>query len=279
VDYLTTTSFIVSGRNPAARTVPDNPRRIEELWSLYKRIRGEKRLREVIDSRYGQALLTAYLKDANYVDTARLLEEIGAYERKHLEPRGIHLSLAGDVATSQAMIDGIVTTQIRCLLIALAGILAVTAILGRSLRWGLFCVIPCGLSVLANFAVMGWTAMPLGVATSMFAGMTLGIGVDYAIHLLERYRVACARGLEGGEALSDAVLVAGPAILIDGLAVGLGFGILTISRVPANARLGGIAMLSILGCLAATMLVLPALMRLFLFNGLKKPPSRRMPSC
>ena len=45
----------------------------------------------------------------------------------------------------------------------------------------------------------------VGVATSMFAGMTLGIGVDYAIHLLERYRLSCSKGLDREAAITDAV--------------------------------------------------------------------------
>ena len=39
---------------------------------------------------------------------------------------------------------------------------------------------------------MGWLGTPLGVATSMFASMSVGIGVDYAIHLLDRYRLEIA---------------------------------------------------------------------------------------
>jgi hypothetical protein len=115
--------------------------------------------------------------------------------------------------------------------------------------------------VLINFAVMGCVSMPLGVATSMFAGMTLGIGVDYAIHLLERYRLSLSRGLDLEAALIDAVRATGPAIFIDALGVALGFGVLTLSQVPANARLGGLVVLSIINCFAATLLLLPAVLR------------------
>jgi predicted RND superfamily exporter protein len=117
--------------------------------------------------------------------------------------------------------------------------------------------------------------MPLGVATSMFAGMTLGIGVDFAIHLLERYRLARRRGLALEAALTDAVTATGPAIVIDALGVALGFGILTLSQVPANARLGGLVMLSIAGCLVATLVVLPALLRIWQPWAARAPDPRR----
>jgi len=80
--------------------------------------------------------------------------------------------------------------------------------------------------------------------------MTLGVGVDFAIHLLAR----CER-----VPLAEALAGTGTAVLIDALAVGLGFGVLILSQVPANARLGGLLMTSVSGCLLATFLLVPAL--------------------
>jgi predicted RND superfamily exporter protein len=262
-DYMRITNFIARGRKEEARSIPDNPSRAHWLWSQYERIRGADRRQQVIDKYYSRSLVSVYLKNANFVDTQKLMDDIREYEQTRLKPLGLELRFAGDVAVSQTLIDAIVSTQTISLLLSLTGIVAITALLGRSLGWGFLCVLPCALAVLVNFAVMGWASMPLGVATSMFAGMTLGIGVDYAIHLLERYRLSCSRGLGRDAAIADAVTATGPAILIDALAVALGFGILTLSQVPANARLGALVMLSIVNCFVATIIVLPALLRVF----------------
>ena len=261
--YMATTNFMVLARKDGARRIPDDPKRVKDNWAHYKRVRGEQRLAQLVDDHYATSLTTIYLKNANFVDTARLMDRIRQYERDNLAPQDIKLAFAGDVAVSQTLIEAIVNTQVTSLVASLLGILVVTALMGRSLGWGLYCVLPCGLAVLVNFAVMGLIHMPLGVATSMFAGMTLGIGVDFAIHLLERYRLARRRGLELEPALVDAVTATGPAIIIDALGVALGFGILTLSQVPANARLGGLVLLSIAGCLVATLMVLPALVRIW----------------
>ncbi|MFQ5492327.1 MAG: RND family transporter, partial [Phycisphaerae bacterium] len=249
--YQATTHFMVRARKEGTRSIPTSYQRVEEIWNRYKVIRGEYRLRQAVDADFAKGLVTVYMTDANYIDVAELMRRIRDYERQHLTPAGIKLNFAGDVAVSQALIQAIVSTQIRSLVISLLGILAVTALMGRSIGWGIYCVLPCALAVLVNFAVMGWTGMPLGVATSMFAGMTLGIGVDYAIHLLERYRLARRRNLDRDAAIADALTHSGPAIFIDAVAVALGFGILVLSQVPANARLGGLVVLSIIGCLTA----------------------------
>jgi uncharacterized protein len=121
--------------------------------------------------------------------------------------------------------------------------------------------------VMVNFAVMGWADVPLGVATSMFAGMTLGIGVDYAIHLIERYRLARETGPSTNNAILEAVATAGPAILIDGIAVAAGFGILVLSQVPSNAKLGALLTVSIIACLLSTLVLLPPLLSIFGSRG------------
>ncbi len=258
-DFLGATNFILRKRDPAAREIPDDPWRIDTIWRAYASARGERRLREVVDAGFDRALVSVYLKNANFEDTARLMEEVRAYERAHLAPWGIRLEFAGDVAVSQAMIQGIVTTQVSSVTLSLVGTLAVVVLLGRSLRWGIYCILPCSLAVLFNFAMMGFLDVTLGVATSMFAAITLGIGVDFAIHLLDRYKLSRASGHDENAALIDAITATGPAIVIDGLAVALGFGVLAFSRVPANVRLGEIAMFSIVGCLLATIILLPAL--------------------
>ncbi|MHC5114033.1 MAG: efflux RND transporter permease subunit [Planctomycetota bacterium] len=271
-DFVTTTNFIVGKRDPATRRLPDDPGRAHFLWQQHERIRGSRRAGQVVDEARGAAVISVFLEQANYRDTARLIDDLRAYEAEHLAPRNVTITLAGDVAVSQALIAAITTTQVRSLLVSLLVIIAITSILGRSLRWGLACVVPCAAAVLVTFAVMGWTGTPLGVATSMFAGMIIGIGVDYAIHLVERFRRVRGAADTTADAIRDTTGVAGRAIVIDAITVGLGFGVLICSQVPADARLGMLAVLCIATCLAATLLLLPLVMRFV--PGPAEPPSR-----
>jgi hypothetical protein len=259
-DYLSTTRFMLQPNDPEARHLPDNPAEINMLWGYYGRALGVQRLHQVVDTNYCQSLTTVFLKDGNFVDTARLMSDIRGYEREHLAPKGIKLGFAGDVAVSQSLIHGIVTTQMQSLIWSLAGIFVVTAWFGRSLRWGFYCLLPSALAILVKFAIMGWAGIPLGVATSMFAAMTLGIGVNCAIHLLESFRLARNAGASPPEALSDSLRLTGPPALINTLAVSLGFGVLMLSQVPANARLGLLLVLGLVNCFIVSLVLLPVLL-------------------
>ncbi|MHC5114035.1 MAG: efflux RND transporter permease subunit [Planctomycetota bacterium] len=266
--YVKTSNFLLAGRQEQYAVIPDRAERLGRVWDEFRRVRGERRLRNLLSADARRAVVTVFLGHANFRDTARLMAAIREYEREHLAPRGITLDFAGDVSVSQTLIAAIVSTQVRSVVLSIVGILVVTTLLGRSLRWGLYCTFPCALAVLVNFGAMGALGVPLAVATSMFAGMTLGIGVDFAVHLLERYERARERGAEVPDAIADAVGATGPAVVVDGVAVALGFSVLLLSQVPSNARLGGLLAVSVLACLAATLIILPALLAVW-------PPRRR----
>ena len=219
-----------------ARVPMDDVRGISRLINRFEMGRGEHRRREVIGDGLDRTVVTVFLKHANYRDTARLTAAIRELADELLAPHGARLEFAGDVAVSQAMIPAVVRTQVSSLLLALLGALALLWALTRSLPWALLTVAPVALAVTWAFGAMGWLGIPLGVATSMFCAITLGVGVDYAVHLV----AARDRARAAGEArpAAAAIASAGPAIVSDALAIGLGFGLLTLSRVPANARLG-----------------------------------------
>ena len=44
------------------------------------------------------------------------------------------------------------------------------------------------------------------------------------------------------------------------LGIGLGFGVLVLSQVPSNARLGALVVVSVVGCLVFSLILLPCLL-------------------
>jgi uncharacterized protein len=243
--HLVTVSYLWQARREEYRRLPVQPAGIEHLIQLFDDARGPLRRRQVIDDGLSRTVVSIYLKEADYRGVAKLMAAVHAYERAHLAPLGMRIGFAGDVAVSQAMIPAIVRTQVYSLLLALVGCWAVIALLYRSAVTGLWAVVPACVAVLWVFGLMGWLNVPLGVATSMFCAITLGIGVDYAIHYVERYGVAQKAGHPRPDL--KALEETGPAIAIDSGAIALGFALLAVSQVPANERLGllvGIALVS-----------------------------------
>lgn len=247
--HLRTVQYLWLARRTGGGELPDDAYRIQTVVQRFDDARGAAQRRRVIDDDLRRVLVTVFLGDANYRETAALVDAVRAYGVEQLAPAGLELlGFAGDVAVSQAMIPAIVETQIGSLLLALLTALVTVGLLCRSLRRALLSVGPAALAVLWVLGGMGWLGVPVGVATSMFCAITLGVGIDFGIHLTERFELAEKAGK--ARPLATALAEAGPAILADATAVGLGFGVLVVSRVPANARLGLIVALALaVGCL------------------------------
>ena len=64
----------------------------------------------------------------------------------------------------------------------------------------------------------------------------------------------------------------GPPALINTAAMSLGFGVLMLSQVPANARLGLLVVLGLVNCFVTSLLLLPVLLHWW---PLKEPKQRR----
>src|ERR1035438_2165474 len=71
-DYLLTTRFMLRSSDPQARRMPDTAAEVKLLWDYYRVAMGSRRLHQVVDTNYWQSLTTVFLKDGNFVDTAKL---------------------------------------------------------------------------------------------------------------------------------------------------------------------------------------------------------------
>jgi len=240
------------------RVLPSDPFDMDRLLRRFDLSRGQRRRLEVVDEGLERTVVTVFVRRANYHETARLMEAFESYERQNLEPRPSRLRFAGDLAVSQAMIPAIVKSQVGSVLLSLLGELALLSWLYRSAWRGTLALLPAALSVLWIFGYMGLAGIPLGVATSMFCAMSLGVGVDFSIHFLERFRRAEER--DSAERARRALEEAGPAIAGTTLLSALGFGVLAFSQVPANARLGNLVAAALAASCLLTLLGLGALL-------------------
>ncbi len=232
--HLSTVSYLWHARKEGTRSIPDDVTKLARIYRFFDIVRGKHRRQEVVNDDLNRALINVYLKNANYQETQRLIDDIKAWDG--FKSHRVKLDVAGDVAVSQAMIPAIVRSQVSSLLWALVSAFVLMVVLLRSLRMAVVAIIPATLAVACVFGVMGWLHIPLGVATSMFCAITLGVGVDYAIHFVAARQRAKAEGAENSTltALRDA----GPPILTDMAVVAASFAWMLLSQVPANGRLG-----------------------------------------
>ncbi len=167
------------------------------------------------------------------------------------------VSIGGLPLATWGLHRSIQASQLLTLVIALLGVLALVAGVFRSFRLGLAALVPVGFVVLLNFGAMGLFGIGVDVVTAMFGSIAVGIGIDYACHIVARWREERAGGPDGR--LARTVAGVGPAVLTNALAVALGFAVLAFSSLVIFQRFGVlITEMTLLAALAA-LGVIPAL--------------------
>ncbi len=113
-------------------------------------------------------------------------------------------------------------------------------------------------SVLLLTGAMYAFNVPWNPLTVTVAAIILGIGIDYGVHVNERYKEELENGKNSVEAMKKAVAHKSRPILGSGLTTLLGFGVLVLSDFPVLVNFGYAVLFAMAFALAATFVLLPA---------------------
>ena len=155
--------------------------------------------------------------------------------------------------------DSLVRTQVSSLLITIALVFGILAFQFRSWAAGALGAVPLGLTVLVNFGVMSYLGVALDTATVLIGSIAIGIGIDYTIHFLWRFRAEARLHSNPLQVLDATLETAGKAILINAVTVGLGFLVLLLASIVPIRHFGWLTALTMASSAAAALCVLPAL--------------------
>jgi predicted RND superfamily exporter protein len=121
-------------------------------------------------------------------------------------------------------------------------------------------MIPNVTPVLLFFGLLGIGLAPLSLPTSMIGCVALGVAVDDTVHLLVTYRRLRETGVESLAAVRRTVRQVGRPMVISALMLMAGFLTITVSGFATIREFGWLSALTMAVCLAADLLMLPALL-------------------
>jgi predicted RND superfamily exporter protein len=138
----------------------------------------------------------------------------------------------------------------------------ICAIAFRSVRLGLISIVPLSMATLLTFGLMGHLGIRLDTATAVLTGISVGVGVDFAIHFISRLRRELLSASRIDEVLGATMLGSGRAIVFDAVSNILGFMTLLFSGFAPVRTLGVLICFTMISCLIMTLLLVPAILAL-----------------
>ncbi len=125
---------------------------------------------------------------------------------------------------------------------------------------GIIAVGPIVLVLIWILGTMALLNIPYGLITSIITALSIGIGVDYTIHVIHRYREEFSRVRNPEQAAIRTLATTGSALLGSALTTALGFGVLIFSPLAGTQQFGITAAISIAYSLLVSILVVPPAM-------------------
>ena len=255
-DLVKETYFTLRGDDPAFYTVPDTARAVAQVLLLYEGGGGEV-TRGMAAQRFAWGRITARVRSVGLSGYVALTSDLEAFLAREKPPQVVEAYVTGSPSVYVQLSRKLIQSQIVSLGASLGAVALIVILVLASVGTGLLVLIPLVVTVAGNFGVMGYVGAHLDMATVMIASLTVGIGVDYAVHFLARYRRE-RRAREHGEALAQTVLTSGRGILVNAVTLTVGFLVMLLSSFGALQTFGWLIALTMVTSLIGAMFVLPA---------------------
>ena len=263
VDYIKQMHKAVNENRDEFYSIPDDEFLIAQLFLLYSASGDPDDFEEEIDTDYSQANVRFNLAVADYQLLTEIVPIIQDYVEQEFNNDEIRANLSGRVMVNYTWLKTIGDGHVRSLLLSLVFVWVAAAVVFRSVLAGALSLVPVVMSLLAVYAVMGFSGIWLGVGTSMFAAIAIGLGIDFAIHTLDRMKeLIMNRQGDYDERLADLFPSTGRALFFNFAALALGFTVLTTSEVPPLIRFGMLVAVAVSTSFVASMTVLPVIGKL-----------------
>ena len=160
-------------------------------------------------------------------------------------------------STFESINQGQIQTLIITFIIALLILVILYSYLGKGPLLGAVAILPLVFVIIWTFGAMYFLNIPLNPVTVTIAAITVGLGIDYSIHLTERFNEDTENIPHPECALCVSASHTGSALFGSAATTIVGFGILSFAIIPPLAQFGQVSALSIFFAFLASVFVSP----------------------
>jgi uncharacterized protein len=274
IDFLRRMNVVLNENNEAFDRVPGTKEDMGDSWTpeagrakiaqyylLYESTGGEE-LSSAVDFMYQRAHIHVNAKSNDSRQYRIIMNRIEEVQEELFPSDKYVVGITGAGAINLKVVEYLVLGQVMSLLLSAAVVFLMLMFLFKSVVDAMIGAIPLIITVTTNFAVMVLVDIPLNMGTALIASVVIGVGVDYSIHFIHRYRLECKRSDDINAAVDTTMDTSGRAIMFNAMSVGGGFAILLASSFMPLVYLGILMPLVMFVNALAALLVIPAFLNL-----------------
>lgn len=240
---------------PGYGQIPSTINEVYQSIEIFSMGGNEDAVGQFIDYNYENSRLLISLKDGSNNEGKRLFRKMTELTKDDPDVKFI----AGPSLSKIELADMVVSGQIKSLILAMVVVFVLLTLIFRSLNAGVLSVLPLSVAILVLFGLMGFFGITLDIATALISSIMIGVGIDYTIHFLWRFKEERSKGVDHREAAYLTLITTGRGIIINAMSVILGFLALTLSNFEPLRFFGGLVVISITTCLICALVLIPSI--------------------
>jgi hypothetical protein len=209
---------------------------------------------------YALAYQTVRL-DADY-DSTQLLQDLEQATTRATPPPGVTVKPAGEVLAGPAVSRQISSDMSRTSTYSLVGIVIVLLLIFMSVRFAVIPLATIGLGVMWTMGWLGIIGINLTSTTSGVISMIMGIGIDFGIQVVSRFRQEMRENhiKNSMRRTLNAVIKPMTATTISAI---IGFKAMGLGKITFLAEMGEIMSYGVAGSYLAALILIPGLLVLY----------------
>ena len=268
---------LVSGK-PSDYRIPDSRRAVAQCLISFQNSHKPEDLWHLVTPDYRRANIWVQLHSGDNQDMEAVVNLVKRFVRDNPPPVPLKFHWAGLTYINVVWQAKMVYGMARSLAGSFVIVLIMMIVLFRSLVWGVIAMIPLSLTIALIYGIIGLIGKDYDMPVAVLSSLTLGMAVDFAIHFLERTRMAFAECGNWQEAEQAMFEQPARAIARNIIVIAVGFTPLLLAPLMPYKTVGIFLASIMLISGLATIILLPAILTVgerFLFRNVKVNPGIR----
>jgi len=259
VNILKKMNRILNENLPEFYRIPDDEAMVAQTLLLHSITRDPSQYESIMDydMQRCKAVITTSAIDS--AELENIYQELVAYCDENLTD-DLAVDFGGQSMVWMAQNRYIITGKIINIAANTILIWIICALAFRSVRLGLISILPLSMATLLTFGLMGHLGIRLDTATAVLTGISVGVGVDFAIHFISRLKRELLRTTQIDDVVAATMLGSGRAIVFDAISNILGFMTFLFSGFAPVRTLGLLICFTMVSCVVLTLLFIPAIL-------------------
>jgi len=238
------------------KKIPDDRTKIEQLWFL---LDGQDVMPQLVSDDLDRGIIQSKFASVENNEIEEFTKKMQEFIQEN-SSENCKIELTGMPSVYVRLNDSLIKSQFSSLLIALVLVVLIVGMIFRSFSKGIYATIPIIATIFVLFGFMGFTGIPLDIATVLVGSIALGIGIDYSIHFISGFNSHLKENGDAEKAIEKTLLSSGKAIIINVTSVAAGFLVLLFSQLVPLQNFGLLVAISMFGSGLGSLTLLPVIL-------------------